>query len=430
MSGPKTSSYYLTPEQRKMLREARELERKTKVSYERKEQLRKLIMSTISATDSCIERVELITGESKQEISGIDELKEIREIVIESAIVASDVTIQNGLEALQEQEKILKKAYEQLSAKKVIVEKQISNAEQKFHEELQGTIVSGFQLSFASIGNDREIKNNPYVIKMENALDEISDLFISDELKEKWNKIQNKAKEINNVDFLRNFYAMTVLPFAKECQKYSELYQQYGENYEQLLQEYNLLVKQVGILAEDIPFSATAIEQLQREIEELEQIVFEAEEQEYISQCIDEVILEMGYNLIGSREVTKKSGKHFRNELYLFDEGTAVNVTKSDNGQITMELGGLDNADRIPSAIESQQLCKNMGEFCEDYEEIERKLAERGVKTKRISILPPEEQYAQIINVQDYNMKEDVVHFETARKRQQRVSNGALHKEV
>ena len=54
----------------------------------------------------------------------------------------------------------------------------------------------------------------------------------------------------------------------------------------------------------------------------------------------------------------------------------------------------------------------------------------KGIKTKRISILPPEEQYAQIINVEDYNMKEDVEHFEATQKRQQRTSNAALHKEV
>lgn len=430
MSGPKTSSYYLTPEQRRILREARELERKTRASYERKEQLRKSIMSMISTTDSCIERADLISGESTQKIVGLEELKQIRETVAELAIVANNVTIQNGLEELQEQEKILKKAYEQLYTKKIIVETRLASVEQKFHEELKETVVSGFQLSFANIGNNREIKSNPYILKIQNGLNEISDLYISDDLKQKWIQIQNKAKEISNVDFIKNFYAMTVLPFVKECQQYSELYQQCGDAYERLLQEYKLLVKETGIVAEDIPFSESAIEHLQSEIVRLEQIASEAEEQAYISQCIDEVMLEMGYNLIGSREVTKKSGKHFRNELYLFDEGTAVNVTKSDDGQITMELGGLDNADRIPTASESHQLCENMCEFCEDYEEIEKRLAKKGIKTKRISILPPEEQYAQIINVEDYNMKEDVEHFEATQKRQQRTSNAALHKEV
>ena len=430
MSGPKTSSYYLTPEQRRILREARELERKTRASYERKEQLRKSIMNLLSATDTYIERADLIVGESNKELSDLCEFKKIRETVAESAIIASNVNTQNGLEALQEQEKILKKAYEQLSKKKVSLERQLSSVEQQFHDELKETVISGFQLSFANIGMDRDIKNNFYILKIQAALDEISHLHICDDLKEKWKQIQSKAKEINNVDFLKNFYAMTVFPFVKECKEYSELYQQYGDTYEQLLQEYMLLVEETGSVTESIPFSEAAIERLQSEIERLGQIVSSAEEQAYISQCIDEVMLEMGYDLIGSREVTKKSGKHFRNELYLFDEGTAVNVTKSDDGQITMELGGLDNTDRIPTALESQQLCDNMSEFCEDYAEIEKRLAAKGIKTKRISILPPEEQYAQIINVEDYHMKEDVEHFEATQKRQQRASNTAIRKEV
>ena len=141
-------------------------------------------------------------------------------------------------------------------------------------------------------------------------------------------------------------------------------------------------------------------------------------------------MIEMGYNLIGSRSVTKKNGKHFENELYLFDEGTAVNVTRSDEGQITMELGGLDKIDRIPTALESQRLCEDMDEFCVDYEEIEKRLVEKGIKVKRISILPAEEQYAQIINVEDYNMKEDVEYYEVTQKRHKSVSAETLYKGV
>ena len=36
----------------------------------------------------------------------------------------------------------------------------------------------------------------------------------------------------------------------------------------------------------------------------------------------------------------------------------------------------------------------------------------------------------RIINVEDYNMKDDVEHFEATQKRQKRASNTALHKEV
>ena len=111
MSGPKTSRYYLTEEQRRLLREARELERKTKASFERKEQLRKNILQMVSATDSIIERAELIISESKKEISSFAEVKQLREFVSNAVIHAGNITIEDGLTVLQNQEKVLKEGY-------------------------------------------------------------------------------------------------------------------------------------------------------------------------------------------------------------------------------------------------------------------------------------------------------------------------------
>ena len=140
------------------------------------------------------------------------------------------------------------------------------------------------------------------------------------------------------------------------------------------------------------------------------------EEQAYISQTIDDVMVEMGYKLIGNNEVTKKSGKHFKKELYLFDEGTAVNVTTSSTGQITMELGLLDTQDRIPDVEETDTLCRQMRTFCGSYADIEKKLAERGIVAKHLSLLPPEAQFAQVINVEDYNMSDDETYVKEKKK--------------
>jgi len=430
MSGPKTSRYTLTAEQRRILREARELERKTKAAFERKEQLRKSMNNLLSASDEFVERANVIIAESGKELPGFDEFKEFRKSAANAITNSSKVNIQSGLDALRTQEDVLQREYNQLVKAKTVLEQKLPKMEQQFRAELNETIISGLQLSFANIGSDRELKENPYIEKIQSALDGIVGLHFSKELREKWTMVQKKAKEIDNSEFLKNFYAVTVLPFVKECKQYDELYSLYGKTYDELICEYKMLAEEAGEEVEEIPFSEDAISKLQNEIEQLDAMLSGSAEQAYISQCIDEVMIEMGYNLIGSREVTKKSGKHFRNELYLFDEGTAVNVTTSDDGQITMELAGLDDEDRIPSATESEQLCQDMQEFCTDYREIEKRLAARGVTTRRISILPPEEQYAQIINTADYNMKTDVSHFESTRKKRQSVSNATLHKGV
>ena len=70
-----------------------------------------------------------------------------------------------------------------------------------------------------------------------------------------------------------------------------------------------------------------------------------------------------------------------------------------------MELGGLDEADRIPDAHESAVLCQSMEDFCVTFESFENRLARKGVVLKeRIALQPPSEEYAQIINVNDYQL--------------------------
>ena len=171
---------------------------------------------------------------------------------------------------------------------------------------------------------------------------------------------------------------------------------------------YTVLCKEQKIIPQNIAFERGAVEKLDSLITELEKAADSADEQSYISRCIDEVMEDMGYKLVGNRSVTKKSGRHFRNELYSFSEGTAVNVTYSDNGNITMELGGVDTKDRMPDTLETERLTEDMGSFCGQYREFERRLAEKGVVSNHISLLPPEPVYAQVINVSDYDMTDNI----------------------
>lgn len=138
--------------------------------------------------------------------------------------------------------------------------------------------------------------------------------------------------------------------------------------------------------------------------------------QDYVSRCIDEVMEEMGYVLSGKREVTKRSGRHFKNELFSYSEGCAISVTTSEDGQIAMELGGLDVADREPDAKEQAYLAGKMEQFCHDFSEFERRLWEKGVVPKRhLSMLPPSGAYAQIINTEEFEMTKTLPLLEISR---------------
>jgi hypothetical protein len=68
-----------------------------------------------------------------------------------------------------------------------------------------------------------------------------------------------------------------------------------------------------------------------------------------------------------------------------------------------------------------------MRAFCEDYSTLEQKLTERGITAKRIAILPPAPEYAQVFNTHDYEMKKSVADYKKGKKK---TSTGKkIHKE-
>ena len=176
--------------------------------------------------------------------------------------------------------------------------------------------------------------------------------------------------------------------------------------------EYKIVCDMAGELAKPFDVSQAAVQNIQAEIIRLREKIARDDEKAYISKCLDEVMSDMGYDVIGRREVTKKSGKHFKSELFSYDDGTAVNVTMADDGHIAMELCGLDEVDRMPDIAESEKLCEHMETFCEDFGEIERRLERKGViLSSRIQRLPPSVEYAQILNISDYELSGTVENF-------------------
>ena len=193
--------------------------------------------------------------------------------------------------------------------------------------------------------------------------------------------------------------------------------------FSELLARYRALCAMAGEDAKEMLFSKDAENSLVGEIERLELMLVRQQEQNYISECVNEVMEEMGYDLIGTREVKKRSGKRFRNELFTFDEGTAVNVTFSPNGQISMELGGLAHEDRVPTAEETEVLTSDMETFCGEFAEFERRLKARGVIVgDRIALSPPSAEFAAILNVDEYDIRETAQISEMDAKEKRRKS--------
>lgn len=424
MSGPKTSAYTLTPEQRRILAEQR------KIRIEREILTKQLsdIRSVIAEADRIIEQMEPLYAEIGADTTTLSQAKTLRKEATIALSQASSVSDTDGSAKLYETNKNLRATARKLTTVANTVKTEYSSAEKSFRSAIADSIDGGFDFSFDTVGDTSDISRDPYAQKIQTEIESLSELFLSAEHREKEATIKAKLIEIDDPDFLKNYYAMTIVPFVKECRAYNAAYIAYGEEYERKRYIYEANAKAIGIVAEEIPFSADAIAILDAKIKETDEIIRHRDEQAYISQCVDEAMQEMGYTVAGNREVVRRNGKRFRNELYLFDEGTAVNVTYSSDGQITMELGGIGTDDRLPTDAESASLASDMRNFCDDYYEIERRLRKKGIVTRRISILPPQEQYAQIINVSDYNLSAEVSEYEakgakrhTAKSKTQRI---------
>ena len=101
MSGPKSTRYTLTPEQRRILAEARERERKTRREWDKlqqyKNELAVLNNNLESATKSVDMLVERLGSGKEEQLYIRDSLVQIQAVIQEAGIMK----LQSGLEKLQ-----------------------------------------------------------------------------------------------------------------------------------------------------------------------------------------------------------------------------------------------------------------------------------------------------------------------------------------
>lgn len=221
------------------------------------------------------------------------------------------------------------------------------------------------------------------------------------------------------LEYLHTFSSVTVKTLENKIKLFRAQKEEENKLRAELLERYTVVCQLANIEANS-NIASFDVEKIEEEIARVELLAVKQREQEYISDCVEEVLTEMGYEFLGSREVKKKSGKRFRNELFSFDEGTAVNVTFSSDGQIAMELGGIAHEDRLPNDDETRELTEDMETFCGEFAEIERKLREKGVVVgSRIAMSPPSAEYAAIINVDDYELEtnKQIVEMATRKKK-------------
>ena len=425
MSGPKTSEYTLTPEQRANLNAQNRCDSSILACIERIKVLQNQVsvsLGSIQIYDDCgSDESVALTNSLKEKMLEIECLKKALSdrfdtmssyqrpgiITISDEELSRKKAILENLKAVKNETTKLLKDVENCGKQSAELKTQISS-------DIQENLETAFDLSWEA---PQEPVDSSAKDDITSTLSNLLSSTLSLELRARVQNAIEKANSINNDDFIKNFNAVTVKPLIEECQSYIKNFETYGAEFEELEAEYKILCADAHITPKMFKISESGTADLKAEISKLEAEALENSEQEYIAETIDEVMEEMGYDLIGSREVTKKSGKRFRDELYTFSEGTAVNIRYDNQGKIAMELGGIDSTDRLPSSSEASRLEDEMVAFCDKFTEFEKRLAAKGIVCKnRVSHLPPKAEYAQIINTSDYDMKTEVETFKTERR--------------
>lgn len=393
MSGPKSSRYTLTPAQRKALMISLQ---KNIVQQER------IKLSALLA--------QMENEENRIQHYGNDHVKEkpldTAHLIRQYSPLLFE-SLSDDLEALSAQSNALRSARQAISRTLTVMKQTKEEAKASWEKKINRDITKGFGSTLDSaLDAKRDAKQQEHQKRIAQ-LQEIIEAAVTNETAAQAKKLLIQYQQADTGAFRDTLFTTSVHPLFRQYQAELDQYSREETEYQELLLRYSDLCEELSVPQEPLPWSPSAMAALRGTIEEMEQRILQREEEAYICRALDDVMQELGYPLLGTREVTKRSGKRFRHALYTFEDGTAIDVTYSDDGQIAMELGGLDNQDRVPDEQETIYLCDAMEGFCTSFEQIEERLRRRGVVLKeRIHMLPPTEGNAQIINTEDYHLSE------------------------
>lgn len=139
-----------------------------------------------------------------------------------------------------------------------------------------------------------------------------------------------------------------------------------------------------------------SLEHLKIEIERLDVEIKENDKLEYISNAIEEVMLEYGHEIVRS-DVVRDSTNLYKKSYFDFDDDGVISVTQSSEGAIVMEIAVVGDDDDV-SQYEREKAVNKMISFCSQYPELTKRLEEKGIVYKQIKNMPPNECFAKKIS--------------------------------
>ena len=157
------------------------------------------------------------------------------------------------------------------------------------------------------------------------------------------------------------------------------------------------------------------IEELKKEIAEM---LVEAQSQkvgEYVAECIDKVMAELGYSVVGSEVL---SAQKMTKQHYDYSSDSAITVASSESGAMMLEVVGKKNEDGTNGSTAAVKA--DMERFCPDFQKVKKGLQQYGVTLTDKKLCPPDEKYVRFVDVKKTASTDRRI---TARNRKKRLYN-------
>lgn len=119
---------------------------------------------------------------------------------------------------------------------------------------------------------------------------------------------------------------------------------------------------------------------------------------EYVADCIDKVMLELGYDVVGSEVL---SSQKMTKQLYDYSSDSVITIASSERGAMMLEVVGKKNCDGSNGSTKAVK--EDMERFCPDFQKVKHGLQQYGITLIDKKICPPDEKYVRFVDVEKQN---------------------------
>lgn len=174
--------------------------------------------------------------------------------------------------------------------------------------------------------------------------------------------------------------------------------------YEDVRAEYEMLCTQFSLPTESYPVSEEGIAAMEAVCDDLYARIEYYEQQEYMRRATEEVLSSFGYRFYGSTELRREDGR-LTHMLFENADGSAVSMTASADGRISMSFGGLDDTERTPTEEERAEIHAHNVRFCAHRPALVRAFAEYGILLDEEGVFDPMAEEAAVFGRDEVDAK-------------------------